>query len=207
MKVMGYALLFILFLILRYLYNSTKNEDEKTDTLEPVNDEIKNKNGILNNINCPESNREPLSLIYQVVCFLNNSNIDYEFGDKENLIYIKNHYRNHKYRIDIHAIEMENIIVYRIILMYGFPDDRLHKMMELILRLNALFINGHFKMFIESRAIVFDIPMLVQNNIVDQEQHDDNIDFLLNTFIRFGNIFYRVAFENEEPLLEVLAFT
>ena len=207
MKVMGYSLLFILFLILRYLYKSIKNEDEKNDTQEPVKDEIKNKNDSQNNIDCPESNGEPLSLIYQVVCFLSNRNIDYEFGNKENLIYIKNHYRNHKYRIDIHAIELENVILYRIILMYGFPDDRLHKMMELILRLNALFINGQFKMFIESRAIVFDIPMLVQNNIVDQKQHDDNIDFLLNTFIRFGNIFYRVAFENEEPLLEVLAFT
>lgn len=207
MKLIGYSMLFILFLILRYLYNSTKNEVEKTNTQDPANDEIKNKNDRQNNIDCPESKGEPLSLIYQVVCFLSNRNIDYEFGDKENLIYIKNHYRNHKYRIDIHAIELENVILYRIILMYGFPDDRLHKMMELILRLNALFINGQFKMFIESRAIVFDIPMLVQNNIVDQKQHDDNIDLQLNTFIRFGNIFYRVAFENEEPLLEVLAFT
>ena len=46
-----------------------------------------------------------------------------------------------------------------------FPDDRLYKLMELIVRFNANFHEGHFNMFVEERVIVFDEPGTTRDSI------------------------------------------
>lgn len=92
------------------------------------------------------------------------------------------------------------MIFYRVEILRDFPDERLHKLSELIVRLNNLFFESKFSMFMESRSIYFDSTFNTKLDHLTYEAHFNITRWLIDTFQKHQELFNRVAFNDEEPI-------
>ena len=197
MKVMGYSLLFVLFLLLRYLFISTK--EDKTEPAE------KNRNNIESdkNSNQLEIMEENNYLSKQIIDLLNNRKIAFSVADGGNMIQIEYLFQEFLSRIDIYTKSNNHTVLYRILIINEFPDDRFYKILELMARLNIKVNEGKFNMYIEERVVVFDTHLSINSNAIDEDLHLNKLQFIIHILENFRKSFIKVAYENEEPILAV----
>jgi hypothetical protein len=107
-------------------------------------------------------------------------------------------------RVFINMNPKSSIIIYRVLILKDFPDERLHKLTELIVRLNTEFLESKFNMLMENRFILFDVLFPTNDDIVDKALHKDTIAHLMAVFNKYYPCFTKVAFEGEEPISALL---
>jgi hypothetical protein len=196
MKLIGYTLLFILFLILRYLYVITKEEKN-----EPAENNDNNRKPDENS-NHSENIEETNYLSKQIIDFLNKAKFPYLVSDGGNMIQIEYPFEEFNSRIDIYTNNNNHHhVLYRILIIDEFPDNRLYKMLELMARLNIKFYEGNFNMFIEQRVVVFDSYLTTSFNVISEELHIGKLQLLVYILENFRKSFMKVAHENEEPIV------
>ena len=118
-----------------------------------------------------------------------------EFEEKEDLCVVV---------IDMHPVD--TIIGYKSLIIRDFPDDRLLKLTELIVRLNPHFIYGRFDMLMEERFIIFDMPYRPPFENLDPNKHEYCIQAVIDAWKRCHKIIHDVAFSDTEPVVAMMEF-
>lgn len=204
---MGYSLLIILFLIIRYLFVSTKENKSDADSNDNKNKEPEKINNDSNEYtNSPATIDETNYLSRQILEYLNKSKISYLVSDGGNVITIEYQFDQFHTRIDIYTHSNNYCVLYRILIIDGFPDNRLYQLLELTARLNVKLYEGHFNVFIEQRLASFDSVLLTYSNYVDEDLHKSKLNLLLYILENFRKAYVQVAYENEEPIVAVVPF-
>jgi hypothetical protein len=176
-----------LSIIIRLLYEvlDIKKLIPKEETIEQV----------------PENETDETSIFSkQVASYLNELSIPYFVDQKGNQITIEYPKKVGCPRIFINMVPEDSLPIYRLLMLKDFPDDRLYKLTELIVRLNSTFKESKFNMLMESRLILFDILMPTSDGKVDKELHNDMLEHMLSVYDSYLPCFYKVAFEGEEPI-------
>lgn len=149
----------------------------------------------------PENESDETSIFSkQVASYLNELSIPYSVDQKGNQITIEYPKKIGCPRIFINMVPEDSLPIYRLLMLKDFPDERLYKLTELIVRLNSTFKESKFNMLMESRLILFDILMPTSDGIVDKELHNDMLEHMLSVYDSYLPCFYKVAFEGEEPI-------
>jgi len=176
-----------LSIIIRLLYEvlDIKKLIPKEETIEQV----------------PENETDETSIFSkQVASYLNELSIPYFVDQKGNQITIEYPKKVGCPRIFINMVPEDSLPIYRLLMLKDFPDERLYKLTELIVRLNSTFKESKFNMLMESRLILFDILMPTSDGKVDKELHNDMLEHMLSVYDSYLPCFYKVAFEGEEPI-------
>lgn len=176
-----------LSIIIRLLYEvlDIKKLIPKEETIEQV----------------PENDTDETSIFSkQVASYLNELSIPYFVDQKGNQITIEYPKKVGCPRIFINMVPEDSLPIYRLLMLKDFPDERLYKLTELIVRLNSTFKESKFNMLMESRLILFDILMPTSDGKVDKELHNDMLEHMLSVYDSYLPCFYKVAFEGEEPI-------
>jgi hypothetical protein len=176
-----------LSIIIRLLYEvlDIKKLIPKEETIEQV----------------PENETDETSIFSkQVASYLNELSIPYFVDQKGNQITIEYPKKVGCPRIFINMVPKDSLPIYRLLMLKDFPDERLYKLTELIVRLNSTFKESKFNMLMESRLILFDILMPTSDGKVDKELHNDMLEHMLSVYDSYLPCFYKVAFEGEEPI-------
>ncbi|MCF8341516.1 MAG: hypothetical protein K9I82_11110 [Chitinophagaceae bacterium] len=153
----------------------------------------------------PEPESPETSIFFkQVASYLNELAVPYFVDQKGNQITIEYPKKIGCPQIFINMVPEDSLPVYRLLMLKDFPDERLYKLTELIVRLNSKFKESKFNMLMESRLILFDILMPTSDGIVDKELHNEMLEHMLSVYDNFLPCFYKVAFEGEEPISVML---
>jgi hypothetical protein len=104
--------------------------------------------------------------------------------------------------IETHPVDP--IIGYKSLIIRDFPDDRLLKLTELIVRLNPHFIYGRFDMLMEERFIIFDMPYRPPFENLDPNKHEYCIQAVIDAWKRCHKIIHDVAFSDTEPVVAMM---
>ncbi len=180
-----------LSIIIRLLYEvlDIKKLIPKEETIEQV----------------PENETDETSIFSkQVASYLNELSIPYFVDQKGNQITIEYPKKVGCPRIFINMVPEDSLPIYRLLMLKDFPDERLYKLTELIVRLNSTFKESKFNMLMESRLILFDILMPTSDGKVDKELHNDMLEHMLSVYDSYLPCFYKVAFEGEEPISVII---
>jgi len=104
--------------------------------------------------------------------------------------------------IEIH--QSVPIIMYYVILLKDFPDNRLFKLSEFIVRLNQHFFQGIFGMIMEERQVTFRISLAHNNKPILIKKHENILSTLKVFQNRYTKDFHNVANNDLEPIAAVM---
>lgn len=177
----------IIYLISKDYRNNKQNQNTENTTEEST--KLKSKTSIF----AP-----------QIYSYFNELNYPFLVDSYGNHITIDFTYEKTHRRVFINMNPKSSIIIYRVLILKDFPDERLHKLTELIVRLNPEFLESKFNMLMENRFILFDVLFPTVDDVVDKEFHKDTIAHLMAVFNKYYPCFTKVAFEGEEPISALL---
>jgi hypothetical protein len=104
-------------------------------------------------------------------------------------------------------IEVQNklpVIIYYGVIIKDFPDNRLFKLTEFIVRLNRHFIQGKFGMIMEERQVTFELMLPHNNKPVLIDKHANILQAMKLMQIKYKNNFENVAYNSLEPVAAVM---
>jgi hypothetical protein len=137
---------------------------------------------------------------------LNKKGLNYNVSHNGNRFIIEFPNNNKLCVVVIETHPVEPLINYKSLIIRDFPDDRLLKLTELIVRLNPHFIYGRFDMLMEERFIIFDMPYRPPFENLDPNRHDYCIQAVIDAWKRCHAIIHDVAFSDTEPVVAMMEF-
>jgi hypothetical protein len=130
---------------------------------------------------------------YQYTVSHHGNRFTIEFQENEDLCIVV---------IQTHTVDA--LISYKSLFIHDFPDDRLLKLAELIVRLNPHFIYGRFDMLVEQRLIIFDMPYRPPFENLDPNKHEYCIQAVIDAWKKCHKIIHEVAFSEKEPVVAIM---
>jgi hypothetical protein len=137
---------------------------------------------------------------------LNKDGLNYNVSHNGNRFVLEFHENEKLCIVVIETHPVDPLISYKTLIIRDFPDDRLLKLTELIVRLNPHFIYGRFDMLMEQRLIVFDMPYRPPFENLDPNRHDYCIQAVIDAWKRCHAIIHDVAFSDTEPVVAMMEF-
>lgn len=96
------------------------------------------------------------------------------------------------------------VIIYYGVIIKDFPDNRLFKLTEFIVRLNRHFIQGKFGMIMEERQVTFELMLPHNNRPVSIDKHVNILKAIKLMQKKYKHNFENVAYNSLEPLAAVM---